>query len=221
MDKYIVKVLNTEFVTHNVKRFVIEKPAGYSYIPGQATDVSINKPGFEDELRPFTFTSLPDDDHLEFTIKIYTGHNGITEKLLDINAGDELIIHEVFGAITYKGPGIFIAGGAGVTPFIAILRHLNARHELSNQLLLFANHTESNIILKDEFSRMLGKNFINVIAETQDTTYKSGHIDSGLLKQYIAEGKYYYICGPDGFIAAMINHLNGLGVSSDQIVIEQ
>lgn len=221
MDNYIVKVLNTEFVTHNVKRFVIEKPAGYSYIPGQATDVSINKPGFEDELRPFTFTSLPDDDHLEFTIKIYTGHNGITEKLLDINAGDELIIHEVFGAITYKGPGIFIAGGAGVTPFIAILRHLNARHELNNQVLLFANHTERDIILKDEFSRMLGKNFINVIAETQDITYKSGHIDSQLLKQYVAEGKYYYICGPDEFIAAMINHLNNLGVSSEQIVIEQ
>lgn len=42
MESYIVKVLATEFLTHNVKRFVVEKPAGYSYLPDQATDVAIN-----------------------------------------------------------------------------------------------------------------------------------------------------------------------------------
>ncbi len=41
MEKHIVKVLKTEFVTHNVRRFTIEKPAGYKFISGQATDVSI------------------------------------------------------------------------------------------------------------------------------------------------------------------------------------
>jgi len=99
MEKHIVKVINTAFVTHNVKRFTLQKPGGYTFISGQATDVSINKPGLEEDLHPFTFTCLNTDDHLEFTIKIYKGHNGFTEKLLDVNKGDELIIHEVFGAI--------------------------------------------------------------------------------------------------------------------------
>src|SRR5579872_3424911 len=111
MEKHIVKVLKTHFVTHNVKQFDIEKPAGYTFIPGQATDVSINKPGLEEELRPFTFTALNDWDHLQFTIKCYTDHDGITKKLLDVNAGDELIIHDVWGAINYKGSGLFVAGG--------------------------------------------------------------------------------------------------------------
>jgi ferredoxin-NADP reductase len=62
MEKHIVKVLKTEMVTHNVKRFTLEKPAGYSFVSGQATDVSINKPGLEDELHPFTFTCLNGDD---------------------------------------------------------------------------------------------------------------------------------------------------------------
>src|ERR1700749_254784 len=117
MEKHIVKVLSTTFVTHNVKRFTLERPEGYQFTSGQATDVSINKPGMEDDLHPFTFTSLNTDEHLEFTIKTYPERNGMTQKLLDINAGDELIVHEVFGAITYRGPGIFIAGGAGITPF--------------------------------------------------------------------------------------------------------
>ena len=122
MEKHIVKVLTTELVTHNVKRFTLQKPQNYSFTSGQATDVSINKPGLEEEVRPFTFTCLNSDDHLEFTIKTYTDHDGVTNKLRGINAGDELIVHEVYGAITYKGPGIFIAGGAGITPFISIPR---------------------------------------------------------------------------------------------------
>lgn len=120
MEKHIVKILTVGHLTHNVKRFVVEKPAGYEFIPGQATDVAINRPGWTDQCRPFTFTSVPDAHFLEFTIKIYTGHNGVTEQLAKLGPGDELLIHEVFGAIAYKGPGVFIAGGAGITPFIAI-----------------------------------------------------------------------------------------------------
>jgi ferredoxin-NADP reductase len=139
MIKHAVKVLKTNFVTHNVKRFVVERPSGYNFISGQACDVSINKPGLENELRPFTFTSTNGTDHLEFIIKIYTGHDGITEKLLDINVGDELIVHEVFGSISYKGPGLFIAGGAGITPFISIFRDLKQQNRLAGNTLLFAN----------------------------------------------------------------------------------
>jgi ferredoxin-NADP reductase len=221
MEKHIVKVLKTEMVTHNVKRFTIEKPAGYTFTPGQATDVSINKPGLEDELRPFTFTCLDDADYLEFTIKIYTDHDGVTSKLLNVNAGDELIIHEVFGAIHYQGPGLFIAGGAGLTPFIAILRKLKQQNQLTGQVLLFANRTEDDIIIKDELDDMLGENHIDVLSEP--AAGKPGrHIDTEMLKQYIIPAiKYYYVCGPDEFTAAMVDDLQKLGIAKDRIVIEE
>ncbi|MDP9077472.1 MAG: FAD-binding oxidoreductase [Bacteroidota bacterium] len=221
MEKHIVKVLNTELVTHNVKRFTLQKPAGYSFTSGQATDVSINKQGLENELRPFTFTCLNSDDHLEFTIKIYTDHNGITAKLLDVNIGDELIVQEVFGAITYKGPGLFIAGGAGLTPFISILRQLKKDGKLAGNKLLFANKTEDDIIIKDELNQMLGDQHIDVISEP-----KSGaagkRIDKELLKQHLmSEDAHYYICGPDPFVAQIKDDLIELGVQKEHIVIEE
>ncbi|SHM26746.1 flavodoxin reductase [Mucilaginibacter sp. OK098] len=221
MEKHVVKVINTAFVTHNVKRFTLQKPVGYTFISGQATDVSINKPGLEDELRPFTFTCLNSDDHLEFTIKIYKGHNGITEKLLDVNAGDELIVHEVFGAINFKGPGLFIAGGAGLTPFISILRQLKKDNRLAGNKLLFANHTEDDIIIKDELNEMLDGNHIDIISEPKSG--KPGkRIDKDLLKQHLMEtGNYYYICGPDPFVAQIKDDLVDLGVPKEQIVIEE
>lgn len=88
-------------------------------MPGQAVDISINKPGWEEKLRAFTFTSLPKDEYIEFTIKTYPTHEGVTQQLLLLNKEDEIIIHDVFGSITYKGEGIFVAGGAGITPFIS------------------------------------------------------------------------------------------------------
>jgi ferredoxin-NADP reductase len=209
-------------VTHNVKRFILQKPKGYTFISGQATDVSINRPGLENELRPFTFTCLNIDDHLEFTIKIYKGHNGITEKLLDVNGGDELIVHEVFGAINYKGPGLFIAGGAGITPFISILRMLSHDHKLTGCTLLFANRTEDDIIIKDELDEMLGENHIDIISEPKSPGKQGKHIDKGLLKEFAnKQNQYYYICGPDEFVSGLKVLLIELGVSEKNIVIEE
>lgn len=220
MEKHIVKVLQTNFVTHNVKHFVVQKPAGYTFVSGQATDVAINKPDLENELRPFTFTSLNNWENLEFTIKIYTDHDGVTNKLLNVNAGDELIIHEVFGAIAFKGPGLFIAGGAGVTPFISILRLLYAQNKLAGCTLLFANHTRADIILHDELNKMLGDNLVNVISHP-DIGSKGETINKDMLSGYVnAATVNYYVCGPDQFTEQMINDLKELGVTEEQIVYE-
>ena len=51
----------------------------------------------------------------------------------------------------YKGKGVFIAGGAGVTPFISIFRDLKKQNKIGNNILIFSNKTEADIILKDEF----------------------------------------------------------------------
>ena len=65
---------------------------------------------------------------------------------LELNVNDELIPHDVFGTITYKWKAFFIAGGAGVTPFISILRYLISRNEIRNNKLIFANKTRKDII---------------------------------------------------------------------------
>lgn len=220
MSSQIVKVLETDFLTHNVKRFIVEKPAGFTFISGQATDVSINKPGLEEELRPFTFTSINTSEHLEFSIKIYYGHNGITEKLANIHAGDELIIHDVFGTITYHGPGLFLAAGAGITPFISILRQLKHDKLLYGNHLLFANRTVDDIILRDELHEMLGGNYSDVI-EDQGAGFGRHIIDLSMLKQYVGNFSQYYICGPDKFTFNMMANLENLGVDKSHIIYEK
>jgi ferredoxin-NADP reductase len=222
MEEHIVKILKTEPVTHNVKRFTLEKPAGYKYIPGQATEICINKPEWKEERRPFTFTSLNEWEHLEFTIKIYDDHSGVTSQLGKLKAGDELVLHDVWGTINYHGEGTFIAGGAGVTPFIAILRQLHKEQKLGNNHLLFSNRTEKDIILKDEFERMLGKNFINTLTEEKNIRYDNSRIDETYLKSKINDfSQFFYICGPDAMVEGIHRLLLGLGADKERLVIEQ
>jgi ferredoxin-NADP reductase len=221
MNNSIVKVLKADFVTHNVKRFVVEKPVGYTFVPGQATDLAINKGELTNELRPFTFTSRPDADHLEFIIKIYTGHEGMTEKLLKVEAGDELLVHEVFGTIHYQGPGLFIAGGAGITPFISIFRQLKNENIQAENTLLFANKTEADIILKDELKQMLGDNYHDVL-EVSASGGPGRRVDRELLRQYVRPDMlHYYVCGPEKFTQSVVENLAALGIPKSKIILEQ
>ncbi len=221
-EEHIVKILESEFVTHNVKRFKLSKPGNYAFQPGQATDIVINHPDWKAERRPFTFTGLNDWDHLEFTIKIYNDHNGVTNALGKLKAGDELILHDVWGAIHYKGEGTFIAGGAGVTPFIAILRQLQKDAKLGENQLLFSNRTSKDIILKEEFEKMLGNHFINTLTQEKTASYDSRKIDINYLREKIKNlSQYFYICGPDAMVENISSDLQELGVDKSRIVTEE
>lgn len=216
-----VKVKSVKHLTHDVLSITAEKPVGIHYNPGQAVDVSINKEGWAEEVRPFTFVSLQDDDHIEFNIKTYPDHHGVTEQLLSLKAGDELLIGEVFGDIAYKGDGIFIAGGAGITPFIAILKELEKEGKIGHNKLIFANKTREDIIRKEDFDRLLGKNFVNVLSAEEVEGFEHGYVNPELIKKYAEENlKYYYLCGPDPMMDAVVKQLGDLGVTPEHIVRE-
>jgi ferredoxin-NADP reductase len=219
---YTVKIISISNVTHNVKRFRYEKPEDYHFNPGQATEVSINKQGWEEERRPFTFTSLNDDPYLEFTIKIYRDHDGVTNELGKLVVGDELIIRDVWGAIEYKGPGYFIAGGAGVTPFIAILRQLHKENKLQDNTLFFSNRTSKDIILENEFNTMLGKNAVYTLTNEQNEKYLNERINEDFLKKHVEDfNKNFYACGPDSLVQDITNILKKLGAVPDALVFEK
>ncbi len=220
MEVHKVKILSIEHITHNVKRIKVERPGDYNFIPGQATDVSL--PAKENDLHPFTFTGLSDWDHLEFSIKIYTHRKGLTAEIDKLKAGDEIILHDVWGAIHYKGPGIFVAGGAGVTPFVAILRDLYRRGEINLNKLFFSNKTSSDIILKDEFTKMLSGNFYNTLTAERSSQHRYGRFDEQFFRDNIKNyDQPFYVCGPDAFVQDINKILQGLGADPDLLVFEK
>jgi len=217
-----VKILDIQSLTHDVKQFKIEKPEDYTFLPGQATELAISNDKWKGEPRPFTFTSLPDEDHLEFVIKSYGDHDGVTNQLDKLVVGDELLIDDSWGAIQFKGDGIFIAGGAGITPFIGIFKWLHAKGKLNGNSLFFANKTRKDVILEDYFRNILDDDFISILDGENASGHEHGRIDEEFLKKHIQDySQHFYVCGPDAMVKAISETLEKLGAKPDAIIFEK
>lgn len=234
---HTVTLLMTEFVTHDVKRFIVSKPQGFTFQPGQGVEIAINQKGWTEETRPFTPTSLPQDRILEFTIKSYPQHDGMTKQLHTLNAGDELLLSIPFGTIAYRGAGTFLAGGAGVTPFIAIFRDIAAKHTaakhttaknaavknaLGDHMLIFSNKTPADVICEKELRHYFGEQCILTCTQRSATGYDNRRIDRTLLQEKISDfSGHFYVCGPKEFVTNINNTLKDLGARPDALVFER
>ena len=222
MSENVVKVLEAHFITHNVKRFLIQKPSGFVFMPGQAANFAVNTPEWKDKFRPFTFTGLPRNEHLELMVKIYKDHQGVTNLLGRTNAGAELVMKDVFGALLYKGPGVFIAGGSGITPFLSIFRELNKNKQLMGSKLIYSNYESEDVICGAELHDMLKENYINHYTREGVIGFKEKRLNEDLLVKYIGDfSQRFYICGSASFVEDLSRMLMNLGATADALVIEQ
>lgn len=207
-------------VTHDVSLLTFNRPDGFEFEAGQATELALHKDGWKGEARPFTMTSRPNDKHLEFVIKSYPSHGGVTEQIPTLGMTDQVTASDPFGAISDQGKGVFLAAGAGITPFISILRK---QHEegVSGSQLVFANKTDDDIILQEMWQSMATVDASFVISDQSDTAHIAGQIDAEMLKGLIADyDQPFYICGPSGFVDSMRDALVEIGVSNDKIITE-
>ncbi len=225
--KYQSRVLHREAVARNVHLYVVEKPAGFTFRPGQAVELSIDEDKWREDKHPFTITSLPDNPRLEFIIKSYPvaknpEHDGMTEHLgRDILVNDRVLFDDAWGAIEYRGTGVFIAGGAGMTPFVAILRQLEQDKRIAGNRLFFSNRTADEVFLHGEFARMLGRDAVFTLTGDKRRDYESGRIDRDWLETRIDDfNQPFYLCGPSPMVKELSKTLQSLGADADSLVLE-
>jgi ferredoxin-NADP reductase len=217
----VVTLLMSQFVTHDVKRFIVSKPDGFAFTPGQGVELAINRPGLDEQGRPFTPTGRTEDHVLEFTIKAYP-HGGVTQALHALQPGAELLLSEPFGTIHYQGPGVFIAGGAGITPFLAILRGLADKGELAGQTLIFSNKSPRDVILEKELRHLLGERCLLTCTAAAAPGYPQRRVDRAFLEESVQDfGQHFYLCGPPGFMEGVGDTLRQLGARAESLVFEQ
>lgn len=218
-DMITLKARNA--VTHDTSRYIFSRPEGLSFEPGQAAELALDKDGWREEGRPFTFTSMPDAADIEFVIKSYPDHDGVTEQMAQLEPGAQMSLDGPFGAITDQGPGTFIAAGAGVTPFIPILKKREKTGDLDGVALFYTNKTKADIILRDQWEAMQGLRTEFTVTDEDADGIHSGKIDKSFLRDNIDDfSQKFYLCGPHGFVDDIRDHLKALGAQEDDIVTE-
>jgi ferredoxin-NADP reductase len=210
---YAVKLLKKETLTHDVLGITLEKPANYRFAPGQYAELSLARPGKPVETAPFSFIGLDSDPHLRMAMKTYQGEETLSAHLKRLEDGEAVQISEPRNEVEYKGPGVFIAGGTGITPFMAIFRQLHEQGKLLGNKLLYANKRGEDICFEGELYTMFGSDFVSILALEDRPRNASGEIDAAFIHRHVQQlDQPFYVCGPKPFVSNVRDALRELGV---------
>ena len=127
----VAEVVANDPVTHDMRHLVLRltEPSEIKFFPGQYMDIAV--PG-TDAVRSFSManTSSRESGQLEFVIKVYP--DGLFSNFLDqtLQVGDQLELTGPFGVFTLRDSEadlVFVGGGAGMAPILALLRSMAER----------------------------------------------------------------------------------------------
>jgi cytochrome-b5 reductase len=219
---YRTTLLMSGFITHDTRSFILSRPDGFDWTPGQGVKLLLDDPDWDGpQGKPFTPTSRINDKVLEFIIKRYTSHHGFTERFFGLKPGKDLQLSEPFGTITYQGKGTFIAAGAGITPFLAIFRDLADKEDLSGNSLIYSSKTPADVICENELRYYFGNRSIFTCTRETCPGFSDERIDYDFLKEEIASlDQQFYVCGPPSFVQDVRKILGELGTDSSALIFE-
>lgn len=233
MSTHEVTLLRKETVARDTLAVAFNKPAGFSFKPGQAVDLTLIDPPETDakgNRRAFSIVSAPHEDEIVLATRVRD--SAFKRVLQGLAVGARAQLDGPFGSLLLHGdrsrPAIFLAGGIGVTPFISILRH--AAHQAAPRVikLLCSNRQREDAPFFEELQQLASAQrgwFQLVPTMTQPAVNgharqgRTGLIDASLVNSVIVPPSrpVFYVVGPPAMVAAMREMLGRMGISDDDI----
>lgn len=193
----------------------------FQYEAGQYLTLKATING-EDVRRSYSISSYG-DEALQVSCKMIEGGKMSTYLVNELGVGDRVEVMPPMGNFTVKSlnePLVLFAAGSGVTPIFSILK--KALKEGNNSIKLFyGNRSEDEVIFKatiDELKaqhsdRLLVQNFLSSNGERLDADRVQSLV-AGLPESN------YFVCGPEGMIAAVKEGLEKANIAASNINIE-
>ncbi|TDL19422.1 cytochrome-b5 reductase [Rickenella mellea] len=247
------KLKKVEPYNHNTSKFIFELPDNQASLLPVASCVIVKSSDPEalkgsngkPVIRPYTPISPSDaPGELAFIVKKYpTGLASV--HIHDLKPGDSLSIKGPIPKFPYKENEFeevaLIGGGSGITPLYQILTHaLPKKTNKTKFTLIFANVTEADILLREEFDELKKSypdkfNVVYVLDKgTKDWKGETGFVTKEIIKKYVPSPDLHekvkvFICGPPAQVSSVAGKKDGfkqgelggalkeLGYAEDQV----
>lgn len=222
--------------TLSVRSFTLALPSWPGHRPGQHVDLRLTaEDGYSVE-RSYSIASEPERGG-EIDITVERIPDGEVSPFLDdvVVEGDRLEVRGPIGGYfvwetQFGGPLFLVAGGSGVVPLMAMIRHRQrAGSTVPARLLLSSRHAE-DIIYRAELDRLAGANdgfeVIHTLTRSQPPGW-SGYarrIDARMLAEVLEPlgvQARVYICGPTALVEVAANAMVKLGLPADRVRTER
>ncbi|MEK6947707.1 MAG: FAD-dependent oxidoreductase [Nanoarchaeota archaeon] len=222
MENITASVLETEFVSKNIRLIRMIPYGKIDFIPGQAIALKI-----KDETRHFYVTTPPEAATLiEIMIKS-SPDDKLSEYLFNnLKEGDDITISGPYGLpLSYNNIKSFtlIAIGTGITKFISLIRQIMQNRADVELNLIYSVDKMDDLAFKvelDNFAFSIGKLKNNYVV-TADSLWNGYNkkIDESYIKDVIKDkDSIFCICGPNDMISAVNNFLLNIGVPEKNIL---
>ena len=210
--------------TPHAKTLVLDVPDWPGHFAGQHVDVRLTaEDGYQTE-RSYSIASPPEDARLALTVeRIADGEVSpyLSDELRD---GDQLELRGPVGGhfiwrVQDGGPLLLVAGGSGLVPLMAMLRHRADQHSTVDTRLLVSSRSLEDMLYREELARLAGSEGLDVrytltrVAPSGWTGWNR-RVDSEMLTAVgpePAERPRVFVCGPTPFVESVADQLVALG----------
>ncbi|HVI94219.1 MAG TPA: ferredoxin reductase, partial [Anaeromyxobacter sp.] len=217
--------------TPRVRTIRLAVPGWRGHLPGQHVDVRLTAEDGYQAQRSYSIASPPEEPAIALTVERLD--DGEVSPFLtgELRVGDEIELRGPLGGyftwtVERGGPLALVAGGSGVVPLMAMVRHRAAQASRIPAHLLCSWRTAEDVIFRDELARLAARGDALEVTHTLTRTAPAdwrGHtrrIDRELLVEVLpgpGARPTAYVCGPTPMVESVADLLVSLGHMPERI----
>jgi ferredoxin-NADP reductase len=221
--------------TPRVRSLVLDVPDWSGHRAGQHVDVRLTAEDGYQAQRSYSIASAPEDRHLMLTVERLTDGEVSSYLVGELRPGDTLELRGPIGGYfvweaNMGGPLLLVAGGSGIVPLMAMLRHREASGGTAGARLVYSSRSWDDVIYRDELERINattnGPEVIHTLTRTQPPgwTGYARRVDAEMLAEAAWEPSSMpaaFVCGPTPFVESVAGALVSLGYPATSVKTER
>ncbi|HEV3133173.1 MAG TPA: ferredoxin reductase [Acidimicrobiia bacterium] len=229
----VATVIRSQPETPSATTLVLDVPDWPGHLAGQHIDVRLTaEDGYQAE-RSYSIASSPEDPHLAITVE-RIGDGEVSPYLTDdLHPGDPLELRGPIGGyfvweVAAGGPLLLLAGGSGLVPLMAMLRHRAAAKSAAEATVLVSARSLEDVLYREELAKceQSGITVRYTLTRSQPAGWTgwAGRVSSEMLRDLGADparGLRVFVCGPTGFVEHVADLLVELGHDPHAIKTER
>jgi ferredoxin-NADP reductase len=217
--------------TAQAATLVLDVPDWSGHRAGQHVDVRLTAEDGYQAQRSYSIASAPEDPRVALTVERIEDGEVSPYLAGEVRAGDEFEIRgPIGGHFTWRvedgGPLLLIAGGSGLVPLMAMLRHRAAQGSDVEARLLLSARSLADVLYREELARLddVAMHYTLTRTRPDGWTGYDRRVDAGMLAEVgpaPSEDPLVFVCGPTAFVEQVADGLVALGHPPDMIHTER
>jgi ferredoxin-NADP reductase len=221
--------------TPRVRSVVLDIPQWPGHLAGQHVDVRLTAEDGYQAQRSYSIASAPEERRLVLTVERLPDGEVSSYLVGELRQGDSLELRGPIGGYfvweaRLGGPLLLVAGGSGIVPLMAMLRHREASQAMVGARLVYSSRSWEEIIYRKELERLIsgpdGPWVTHTLTRSQPPgwTGYSRRVDGAMLAEVAwlpSEMPTAFICGPTPFVEAVASALVLLGYPAASVKTER